>query len=127
MDSSINVNHRSNQGNTALYFCDQVSILKLLLDHKDLDVNIQNIFGWTGLHEFCHCGREACVREYLLDARVDVLIRNNNGRTARDKALRNEYPDIAKIINNSRHTTLLRIPNKALLHDIVRMIIEEYT
>jgi len=126
-DPNINVNHRSKQGNTVLHFCDKVSILKLLLDHKDLDVNIQNSVGWTVLYHVCFSGLKACVKELLLDARIDVLIRDNKGRTARDYALKRGYPGIAKIINNFRYTTLLRIPNKALLHDIVRMIIEEYT
>ena len=68
-------------------------------------------------------GHEVCVKELLLD----TTIRDNNGKTARDFALRKGYSGIAKIINNSRYTTILRIPNRALLHDIVRMIIEEYT
>jgi len=125
-DPNVNLNHRSSQGNTALYFCKQVSILKLLLGYRDLDVNIQNDWGWTGLHRACYSGRKVCVKEYLLDARVDVLIRDNEGRTARDIALSFGYPGIAKIIRNSGRTSLLRIPNRALLHDIVRMIIEEY-
>jgi len=122
----ININHRSVYDSTALHFCDNVSILKLLLSRRDLDVNIQNENGRTGLHYLCYWGHKARVREYLLDARINVLIRDNNGYTARDYALKYRYPDIAKIIGNSRHTTLLRIPNRALLHDVVRMIIEEY-
>ena len=123
----INVNHRSFGGNAVLHFCFQVSILKLLLGHRDLDVNIQNDWGETELYMACYCGRsKACVRELLLDARVDTSIRDEKGRTARDIALRKGYPRIAKIINNSRYTPLLRIPNSTLLHDIVRMIIEEY-
>jgi len=127
-DPNINVNHRSKYGNyTVLYICDQVSILKLLLSCKDLlDVNIQNEWGRTGLYQVCYWRRKACVKEYLLDARINVLIRDNNGKTARDIALEQGQPDIAKIIRISEYTTLLRIPNRALLYDIVRMIIEEY-
>jgi len=123
---NININHRSYCGNTALCVCHQVSILKLLLYRKDLDVNIQNYLCDTGLHRVCRWGGEACVKEYLLDARVNVLIHNKWKDTARDIALGNKFFDIAKIINNSLHTTLLRIPNNLLLYDIVRMIIEEY-
>jgi len=125
-DPNIYVNHRSCQGNTVLHRCKDVSILRLILSHRDLDVNIQNEGGWTGLHWACYWRRKAWVKEYLLDARGDVLIRDEDGKTARYIALEQEYPDIAKIINNSRYTTLLRIPNRALLHDIIRMIIEEY-
>jgi len=122
----INVNQRDKFNYTALHYCDQVSVLKLLLGRRDIDVNIQNDRGQTGLYQVCYFGLKACVKECLLDARVNVLIRNNKGKTARNIALERGYPGIAKIINNSRYTTLLRIPNRALLHDIVRMIIEEY-
>jgi len=123
---NIDVNYRSNFNSISLNFCEDVSILRLLLSRRDLDVNIQNVWEHTGLHHACWMGRKACVREYLLDARVNVLIHNKNGKTALDIALINEDPDVAKIINNSRYTILLRIPNKTLIHDIVRMIIEEY-
>jgi len=126
-DPHINVNHRTYHGYTALYFCDQVSILKLLLNRKDLDVNIQNSDGETGLHQGCYWGRKACVREYLLDARGDALIRDNRGRPAKNVASGNGWHRIAKIINNSEYTILLRIPNNLLCRDIVRMIIEGYT
>jgi len=126
MYPDINVNHKDYDGNIALHLCEQVSILKLLLGHRDLDVNIQNKWRDTGLHWLCYGGYEALVKEYLLDARINTSIRNKYGETARDYALEQGYTRIAKIINNSRHTTLLRIPNASLLYDIVRMIIEEY-
>ena len=117
---NININHKD------LYACDQGSILKLLLNHKDLDVNIQNSWGRTGLYWVCRWGHKACVREYLLDARVNTSICDILGGTAWGIALKYGYLGIAKIINNSRYTTLLRIPNNLLLYDVVRMIIEEY-
>jgi len=114
---NINVNHRSNTGKTTLHFCEDISILKLLLSRKDLDVNIQNKWGETVLHDFCLCGHKAWVRELLLDARINVLISDDDGKTARD---------VANILGNSLYTSLLRIPNRTLIHDIVRLIIEEY-
>jgi len=123
----IHVNHRSKFDSTVLHLCDQVSILKLLLDRKDLDVNIQTKGGRTGLHCICRYNCIKYVKELLLDARCDALIRDEDGDTAQDIALKNEYYRIAKIIRNSGRTSLLRIPNNLLLYDIVRMIIEEYT
>jgi len=124
----INVNHRSINGNTALHYCDNVSILKLLLSRRDLDVNIQNDWGETRLHNLCRAGYKVCVRELLLDARVNTSIRDKWKETALDVAMWCKHcHDIAKNINNSRYTTLLRIQNNLLLHDIVRMIIVEYT
>ena len=126
-DSSINVNHRSNQGNTALHFCEDISILKLLLCHRDIDVNIQdNNNGWIVLHRACYNNRIGFVRDLLLDARINIIIRTNRGETARDIA-REYCTDIANMLKMVQYTPLLRIPNDALCRDIVRMIIEEYT
>jgi len=77
-----------------------ILILKLFLNCEDFNVNIQ---GYTGLHDACRLGREECVKELLLDARVDIMIRNSNGRMARDIAIYWRHFGIAKIINNSRH------------------------
>jgi len=115
-DPNININHRSNYNSTILHYCKDISILKIFLSHRDLDVNIQNIWGYTGLHWVCYWERETCIREYLLDARINTSIHDKFG-----------YPGIAKIIGILGYTTLLRIPNKALCKDIVRLIIEEYT
>ena len=127
MNPRINVNHRSLIGDTVLHICNQSSILKLFLNHKDLDVNIQNNIKETGLHSVCHWEHKTCIKEYLLDARINTSICDRWGRMALDIALRKGYTRIAKIVGNSGYTTLLRIPNNLLLHDIVRMIIEEYT
>jgi len=126
LDPRINVNHRNYYDSTALHLCERVSILKLLLNRKDIDVNIQSTWGWTVLHWACRWGRKAWVKELLLDARMNTYIRDRWKKTAWDIALERGYPGIAKIVGNSEYTTLLRIPNSALLHDIVRMIIEEY-
>jgi len=75
-----------NQGDTVMQICNQISILKLLLDHKDIDINMQNNRGETGLHRVCRWGHEACVKEYLLDARVDTSIRDWNRETALDES-----------------------------------------
>jgi len=127
LDPRIDVNHKCSFGNTAFYLCGDISILKLLLNHRDLDVNIQNNSGRTELHRVCFWGRKALVKEYLLDARVNTSIRDDDGNTARDEAITCGHSDVAKIVGNSGCTSLLRIPNNLLLYDIVRMIIEEYT
>jgi len=85
-----------------------------------------NNWGETGLYGLCYLGHKECVIELLLDTRINTSIRDNEGRMVRDYALEREYPDIAKIIGILGRTSLLRIPNKVLCRDIVRMIIEEY-
>ena len=126
----INVNHQNKSGDTALHaICynskKNIPILKLLLNRKDLDVNIQDNSGYTGLHFVIYDVEMA--KELLLDARINTSLRDKRERTAEDYARWTGHSGIAKILRNSRHTTLLRIPNELLVHDIVRMIIEEYT
>jgi len=125
----LNINYKNPHGITAFHilFHDlsiSISILKSFLSRKDFDVNIQGYEGWTGLHIACFWGREAFVKELLLDARVDVMIRNNRGDMALDITF--GHYKVAKMLKRIGLTSLLRIPNRTLLYDIVRMIIEEY-
>ena len=123
----ININHQDNNGETVLYRTRSVYVLKLLLKHKDIDVNIQNNkLGCTILHILCYSNNIDLIRELLIDARADVMIRDNQGKTARDIAINYEYDEILYILKRIGCTTLLRIPNASLCKDIVRMIIEEY-
>ena len=110
-----------------IYFaCFNFSTFKLLLKHKDLDVNKYDD-GWTQLHRVvCMWGNKKLVKEFLFDARIDTTIRDDKGRTVLDIAIERGHIAISKIIRNSRCTPLLRIQNRALCRDIVRMIIEEY-
>jgi len=129
-DFDVDVNYKDNDSYTALLlscYNDDVPILKLLLGHMDINVNIQNNYVWTVLHEACYNNYIEYVKELLLDARVDVLIRTDQGETAQDIAIREGRSGIANMIKKTGHTSLLRIPNASLCRDITRMIIEEYT
>ena len=127
-DPNINVNYKVNTDAALHFACDNNNILKLLLGHKDIDVNIQNGCGDTVLHNACMGYSIENVKELLLDARINILIcgkdedEDRDGVTAMDLAILWNFDNIAKIIWNSRYTPLLRI----LCYDIARMIIEEY-
>ena len=129
-DPDIDVNYKDNDGRTALYescCLNDIYILKLLLGHKGINVNIQNRYGLTGLHwASCYNNYIEYVKEFLLDARVDVWIRDENGLSARDVAIQDGCRGIANILGRIGRTSLLRIPNALLCRDIVRKIIEEY-
>ena len=103
-------------------------MINLFLSHRDTDVNVKNRYGRTVLH-YASMGLKCkeCVKELLLDARIDIMIRCNSGRTARDMTIYFEHQIIANVLKRVLHTSLLRIPNSMLIHDIIRMIIEEYT
>jgi len=77
-----------------------IHILKLLLAHKDFDVNIQDRNGQTGLHYACARNNIENVKELLLDARVNTLIRDNWGNTALDIAIRGGHHEIAKMLHS---------------------------
>jgi len=127
-DNNININFRGlSNGCTALFWVRGNPILKLFFNHKDIDVNIQNMAGWTVLHYACNMKSKERVKELLLDARVDTLIRNNDNDTAKDIAIKwGNCHNIVNILKRIGHTFLLRIPNNVLYMDIVRMIIERY-
>ena len=122
------LNYEGYGGTALIITChrNDVDICKLLLSRQDLDVNIQYQNGWTGLHYACSNNYVGIVKELLLDARVNTSIRCNLGNTAQDSAMEKEHLGIANIFKKVLLTSLLRIPNRALLHDIVRMVIQEY-
>ena len=126
----LKINYKNSFNTTALHMScsckSSIPILKLFLDHRDIDVNIQNSDGWIALHNACLHEHKEHVIELLLDARVHIMIRSKGEQTARDVAIFWEYLGIANMLKKVLHTSLLRIPNELLVHDIVRMIIEEY-
>jgi len=124
-DPNVDVNHKSEGDSTALYFCAQVPILKLLLSHKDIDVNPSNRTD-TILHEICYSNRIGMARELLLDARINTSVCDIYGYTAMKNAIRRRHHGIVNMLKRTGRTSLLRIPNASLCRDITRMIIEEY-
>ena len=120
----IDINYASYGGTTALHLAYCLPILKILLSRKDLDVNRNQC---VLLYYACSSNNIKIIRELLLDARANVIIRIDCGMTPRHIAIRNEHPEITNILKRTEYTSLLRIPNKTLLYDIIRMIIEEYT
>ena len=82
----------------------------------------------TALHCACCNDRVEIIRELLLDARVNTLIREYvHDETAEDIAIHNGNLKITNMLKRTGCTSLLRIPNALLCRDIIRMIIEEYT
>ena len=129
-DPDINVNHETSWGNTILHLlCNRGnmnSLLTLLLSRKDINVNIRNKYGYTGLHWAHYLGHEECVKELLFDARVDIFAHNYCEKSIYAMIMDQHHDRIDNMLRMVQYTSLIRIPNKALQHDIVRMIIEEY-
>jgi ankyrin repeat protein len=93
---AIDVNAKDNYGFTALHlacYYGHTECCKLLLEHKDIDVNAKDIdanakdqSGWTALHWACIRGNSECCKELLNHKDIDVNITNNAGDTALHKA-----------------------------------------
>ena len=120
LDPNIDVNYRCN-GWSAIFHCSTVSILKLLLSHKNIDVNVQDKTGCTVLHILCYDTCRAysnktilhylccytchvyakkikIIKELLLDGRINLSIEDIYGKTALEYAIHFKNDYIAKII-----------------------------
>jgi len=60
---------------------DSVEIVKLLLAHPNIDVNLKDIFGRPPISYGCYGGFVSVVQVLLKDPRVDVTLDDNNGCT----------------------------------------------
>ena len=129
--SDINVNYSSEfNKSTAFHNCvKKDKMFGLFLSREDTNVNVVDNMGYTYSHNIIYWEKNkyAKTKELLLDARTDTSIRDMFGRTAQELAKSYGYHRIAKIIDNTRYTILLRIPNGMLIYDIARMIICKYT
>lgn len=86
-----------------------IKCVKILIEYK-ADVNIQSSDG-TALHTVArpvlHNQRE--IAQILIDAGIDVSLKDANGSTALDNARANNYPKIADIIENRMKQLGLKI------------------
>ena len=82
---SLNVNRRESwSSSTALHrACDwgRKGVVKLLLAHPDIDVNVKNKAGETPLSLGCESGKVSVVQLLLKDPRVDVASVDKNDCT----------------------------------------------
>jgi len=61
--------------------CHLAEVSFLMLHHPDLNVNLQNKYGYTPFSNCCTHGHVAVVCELLKDPRVDVILDDGLGRT----------------------------------------------
>jgi len=97
----INVNwknpdHSQWSGLHAASFYGHAEVVKLLLAHPNIDVNMKNISGQTPFSIGCWQGRVTVVRVLLKDPRVDISLDDNDGRTPLWHASRNGEHEVIK-------------------------------
>ncbi len=78
-------------------------IVKLLLDHPDIDINIRDSLGWSALMRAAQERNTEIVELLLEKPNIDVNTKNHDGSTALTIAALNGYKEIVKM--------LLRHPN----------------
>ena len=57
------------------------SIVKVLMSHTDVDVNVKDSFGRTALYDAAELGRSSTVEVLLEGVDIDVNLKSENGRT----------------------------------------------
>ena len=79
-------------------------IVKLLLEHKDIDVDIQDSHGWTALICATNERNTEIVKLLLEHKDIDINIQNYNGKTALMIAFRKGHTEIVKLLENHNST-----------------------
>jgi ankyrin repeat protein len=85
---------------------DNIDIVKLLLERKDIDINIKDNDGWTTLIFASEYGEIDVIKLLLEREDIDINIKNNNGWTALIFALHDNI-DIVNLLNNYNSLLLL--------------------
>ena len=98
--SSTTANRRNQKGETPLHtVCKNGNLNKLnkLLEEDDVDIDVQDNFGWTPLHEACIHKRFECVK-LLLEHGAEVNIQSDNNDTPLHDACAKDSADIVKLL-----------------------------
>lgn len=98
--SSTPARKKNQKGETPLHrVCKTGNTEKLgeLLEEEDVDVNVQDNFGWTPLHEACIHKHHECVK-LLLEHGAEVNVQANNNDTPLHDACAKDSADIVKLL-----------------------------
>ena len=94
----INVNHSNDTlQRTALHIASlngREEVVKRLLAHPDINVNVRDRGGLTPISFGCYYGQVSVVRELLKDPRVDITLEDNDGCTPLWNASCNGYYEV---------------------------------
>ena len=100
----IDVNKiRDENGNRPLHDgCEggYTDVVKALLAHGNIDVNIQNTCKCTPLHHACFFGHIELVKLLLAHAKIDPNVKDEDGKTPLHYASKEGYTEIANLLKN---------------------------
>ena len=84
-DDAINLG-RDEQDNSITVADTCRAAIQLLIQHRDIDVNIKNIYGVSSLHMACSRGNTVALEELLKSCQLDLFVTDNHGDTALHEA-----------------------------------------
>ena len=108
LNRGFDCNGRSKFARTALHVAAEkghINVMRLILSHPSVQVNLQDMYGWTALHlATFHCHRDSVL--ILLSVGIDTHIKDRNRRTALEMTL--EQANLAEMAD------ILRDPEASL-------------
>ena len=113
------VNIKGNDGNTALMFAlpekglkESKEIVKLLLNHLNMNVNIQNNKGFTALMWAAYNGLKEAIELLLNHPSIDVNIKDNCNQTALSWATEKNHKEIIELLTKYQKEYLTYISKR---------------
>ena len=85
------------------------AIVEYCIKNTNLDVNIQNIYGYTGFYYACSYRRLAIIKILIKDARLNLNIQSNDGWSAFHYACYNGNISVISLFLNSNRKINLNI------------------
>ncbi len=80
----IDVNITDEQGRTVLYYCNDINVLKLILEHGKININSKDYFGNTAFMDYMKMFKEDLAKELIKQKDINIFIKNNKGKNVID-------------------------------------------
>lgn len=108
----IDVNHIDKRKRCALHLLSECfthsATLNLLLNCKDINLNIKDIFEWTPIMYACYVGNSNFVKQIFEIDGLDLCLRNNGSMTAYDIAISDKCPKMMNNFHRDRIVSLFK-------------------
>lgn len=109
LDHGWNANETDAERQTPLHFAAKAGyykVVRVLLNHRQLDVNARDQWGSTALHDAAHGGHSVVVNLLLTKADIDINAEDENGCTPLWCATRHGHHGVALRLLNERNVNV---------------------
>jgi ankyrin repeat protein len=121
------INIQNSGGSTALInscFYGYIDMIKILLEHPNIDVNIQDNYGYNALIVAFYRNKEKTIKILLEHPDIDITLKEYNGNSIFDFMDNNsfliDYKLQNKILKNGREDIILFFNKYGLVHRGIR-------